>query len=107
MLKSRMEIIIYTRRGRVIYTRWGMPQHDTWYYTWRGYYFYINRLAAEIDRISYLAYGYTGNCITRGMTILYFQFTLYSNRDSKEPTTYVLHQYVQPEPICQPSGHAL
>ena len=27
--------------------------------------------------ISYLAYGYTGNCITRGMIILYFQLTLY------------------------------
>ena len=27
--------------------------------------------------ISYLVYGYTGNCITRGMTILYFQLTLY------------------------------
>ena len=28
-------------------------------------------------RISYWKYGYTGNCITRDMTILYFQFTLY------------------------------
>ena len=42
--------------------------------------------------INYWAYGYTGNCITRGMTILYFQFTwyiagTYSNWDSKEPTT--------------------
>ena len=42
--------------------------------------------------ISYWAYGYTGNCITRGMTLLYFQLTLsiagtYSNQNSKEPTT--------------------
>ena len=28
MLKSRVEIIIYTRRG--------MPRHDTWYYMRRG-----------------------------------------------------------------------
>ena len=46
----------------------------------------------KLTGISYWAYGYTGNCITRGMTILYFQLTLYiagtySNRDSKEPTT--------------------
>ena len=46
----------------------------------------------KLTGISYWAYGYTGNCITRGMTILYFQLTLsiagtYSNQDSKEPTT--------------------
>ena len=50
-------------------------------------------------RISYWTYDCTGN-------ILYFQFTLYvycrySDPDSKEPTT----TYVQPEPMCQPSGH--
>ena len=51
MLKSRVEIIIYTRRVRVIYTRRGMPRHDTaWYYTRRGYCFYIHRPPAEIDR---------------------------------------------------------
>ena len=94
MLKSREEIIIYTRRVRLIYTRRGMLRHDTaWYYTRRGYCFYIHRPPAEIDRNQLLGvYGYTGNCITRGMTILYFQLTLfiagtYSNRDSKEPTT--------------------
>ena len=46
----------------------------------------------KLTGISYWAYGCTGNCITRGVTILYFQLTLYiagtySNRDSKEPTT--------------------
>ena len=51
MLKSCVEIIIYTRRVRVIYTRRGMPRHDTaWYYTRRGYCFYIHRPPAEIDR---------------------------------------------------------
>ena len=30
----------------------------------------------KLTGISYWAYGYTGNCITRGMTILYFQLTV-------------------------------
>ena len=39
------------RRVRVIYTIRGMPRHDTaWYYTRRGYCFYIHRSPAEIDR---------------------------------------------------------
>ena len=51
MLKSRVETIIYTRRVRVIYTRREMPRHGTaWYYTRRGFCFYIHRPPAEIDR---------------------------------------------------------
>ena len=42
--------------------------------------------------ISYWAYGYTGNCITRVITqytvlSTYFVYCRYSNWDSKEPTT--------------------
>ena len=96
--------IIYTRWGRVIYTRQGMPQHDTCYYTHviiymrRGYCFYIHRLSAEIHKNQLLeAYGYTGNCISRGTydhTVLsvYFVYCRYSDRDSKEPTTMSVQQ---------------
>ena len=81
MLKSRVEIIIYTRRVRVIYTRRGMPRHDTaWYYTRRGYWLIASTYIdprQKLTGISYWAYGYIGNCITRGVTILYFQLTLY------------------------------
>ena len=72
----------------VIYTRRGMPRHDTCYYTdvtviiytRHDYCFYIHTYIdswQKSTRISYWMYGHTGNCITRGMTILYFQFTLY------------------------------
>ena len=62
----------------------------------------------KCTRISYWTYSCIDNCITRGMTILQFQFTLYiagsySDPDSKEPTT----TYIQPEPICQSSGCGL
>ena len=58
--------------------------------------------------ISYWAYGYTGNCITQVMTIPYFQLTLYiAGIATGIVRSQLLRRYVQPEPICQPSGHAL
>ena len=55
--------------------------------------------------ISYWVYGYTGHCITRGMTILYFQLTLYIvGIASGIVRSQLLRWYVQPEPICQPSS---
>ena len=100
MLKFHVEIIIYMRRVRVIYTRRGMPRYDTaWYYTRCGYCFYIHRPPAEIYRNQLLGVcRYTGNCITRGMQVRIATGIVRSQ---------LLRRYVQPEPICQPSGHAL
>ena len=64
----------------------------------------------KLTGISYWAYGYTGNCITRGITILYFQLTLYIagiRIATGIVRSQLLRWYVQPEPICQQSGHAL
>ena len=58
--------------------------------------------------ISYWAYGYTGNCITRVMTVLYFQLILYiAGIAIGIVRSQLLRRYIQPEPICQPSGRAL
>ena len=109
MLKSRVETVIYTRRGRVIYTRHEMPRHNKCYYTRRGYCFYIQTPGKNRqESVTAWAYGYTGNCITRGITILYFQFTLYiAGIITGIVRSQLLRRYVQPEPICQPSGLAL
>ena len=58
--------------------------------------------------ISYWAYGYTGNCIIRVTIVLYFQLTLYiAGIATRIVRSQLLRRYIQPEPICQPSGRAL
>ena len=75
MLKSHVETIIYMRWGRVIYTRRGIPRHVLLHKAWLLLLHTDSR--QKLTGISYWAYGYIGNYITQGMTILYFQFTLY------------------------------
>ena len=102
MPKSLVEIIIYTRQKRVIYTTCVITRHVI-IYTRRGYCFYINRFSAEI---SYWMYGYTGNCITQSMTILCSQFTLYiTSIATRMIRSQLLHTFRQSQFVNQVVMH--
>ena len=62
-----------TTRHVLLHRRHGHNLHEAWLLLLHTYIDYQQKST----RISYWTYGHTGSCITRGMTILYFQFTLY------------------------------
>ena len=103
MLKSRMETYLHETGTCNLHETWNattrhMLLHEVW----------LLLLHTDSRQKSTGISYWVGNCITRGMTILYFQFTLYiAGIATGIVRSQLLRRYVQPELICQPSSLAL